>query len=441
MKTRWLRLVIALAIALIALGVGIGLGSRLLAQTSDSSSVAPAAPSEAVVDAAEAQAPGAGKDPLILSYPAKFVCQEPLQPGTFYYGTVAPLVKEQTGILIHNSQPYTLTFYKKAVQAPTENPLTTAQGVAPGKWVTVTLAPDRAFRINCDDIARLLTGNPAATFIGTYGIGVEVEGFVVIAVGPQPVSNRVTFGSLDVTAEYSRGSEVLKKDIDYQPWWWWWWWQLPWRLGYPYQRILTIDPAQNIDCRGTLYTALQQDAQQLSDPQRQLTQAALSEGAKIDPTSVTGQSGTSLPALVALVGRCDKVDRTTMSVDYVLVSNKALTDPDPRVGGNRLAYPWIAGHWYDLTVVMPQNVSKDLDDYLRKWNTQRWIDANTPSITNTTAIQSAMAYYFPYWCGWGYWWWWWNGGDCTDIGVGEGESLDVEQVVPTRVFMSVWPPR
>jgi hypothetical protein len=51
-----------------------------------------------------------------------------------------------------------------------------------------------------------------------------------------------------------------------------------------------------------------------------------------------------------------------------------------------------------------------------------------------------LVYYFPYWCGWGYWWWWWNGGSCTDIGVGEGESLDVEQVVATRVFMPVWPP-
>jgi len=51
-----------------------------------------------------------------------------------------------------------------------------------------------------------------------------------------------------------------------------------------------------------------------------------------------------------------------------------------------------------------------------------------------------MVWWFPYWCGWNYWWWWGNSNDCTDIAVGAGESLDVEQVTPTRVFMVKWPP-
>jgi hypothetical protein len=77
--------------------------------------------------------------------------------------------------------------------------------------------------VDCDDIAKLLTGNPAATFIGTYGIGVRVEGFVVIGIGPQAVAGTTSkYATLDVTAEYSRGSEVLKKDIHYVPWWRWW---------------------------------------------------------------------------------------------------------------------------------------------------------------------------------------------------------------------------
>ncbi|HET7087721.1 MAG TPA: hypothetical protein VFL17_03635, partial [Anaerolineae bacterium] len=307
MKARWLRLALALAIVLVALGALVVLGGIALARNPDAVSNAPPA-AAAVVDAGapDAQASTAESDPLVLSYAAKFVCQEPLQPGQFYYGTAAPLVEEQTGVLVHNSQPYTVTLYKKAVRARLE----TAPEIRPGAWVSVTLKPDHAIRIDCDDIAKLLTGSPAATFIGTYGIGVEVEGFVVILVGPQTVagSNVARFGPVDVTAEYVRASEVLKKDISYQPWWWWWWWPLPWRLGYAYQRILTIDPATNIDCRGVLYNALLQDAQAIADTQqRTLTLAALNAGQNTDPTKPT-RGGQDSPALVALIGRCDKID-------------------------------------------------------------------------------------------------------------------------------------
>ena len=436
MKTRWLRLALALAIVLVAVGALVVLGGIALARNPDRVSTAPPS-AAAVVDAGgpEAQALTAGNDPLVLSYAAKFVCQEPIPPGMFWYGPGVPLVEEQTGVLVHNSQPYTVTLYKKAVRARLEN----APEIAPGAWVSVTLKPDHAFRIDCDDIAKLLTGNPAASFSSTYGPGVEVEGFVVILVGPQIVSgsNVARFGPVDVTAEYVRASEVLKKDISYQPWWWWWWWPLPWRLGYPYQRILTINPANNIDCRSTLYGALAQDAQQIVDAQeRTLTLAALSAGQNTDPTKPT-RGEQDPPALVALIGRCDKIDATTMSVDYVLLSNKGFTDQDPRGGGTVVAYPWIPGRWYDLTVVVPQNESIDLDGYIRQWHTDLWIATKVPTAT----VQNAMAYYFPWWCGWGYWWWWWNGGDCIDIGVGEGESLDVEQVVPMRVFMPTWPPK
>ncbi len=425
------------AIALILLGAAAGLWGPDAFRKSDAIASVGAAALESVASAGarEANASNAAAAPLILSYSAKFVCQEPLQPGALYYGTVAPLVQEKTEVLIHNPQPNSITFYRKAVRARLES----AAEIAPGNWAAVTLKPDQAIRLDCDDVAKLLTGNPAATFIGTYGIGVKVEGFLVIGVGPQTVSGRTTVASLDVTAEYSRGSEVLKKDINYQPWWWYWWWPLPWRLGYAYQRILAIsDTTLNIDCRSALYNALHQDVTRNITDQTQAshTNAALSEGAKYDPTNVLNLAGDTQPALVALIGRCDKIDTFNMSVDYVLVSNKTSTDPDPRGGGTRIAYPWHPGRLYDLTVVMPQNVTKDLDAYLRQWHTQRWIDAGT----NSATVQTAMNYFIPYWCGWGYWWWWWHNGDCTDIGVGEGESLDVEQIVPTRVFMSVWPP-
>jgi len=390
--------------------------------------------------------------PMILQYSAKFVCMEPIQPGSYYYGAVAPLVKESTGVVIHNPNSFGVTLYKKAVRAPVENPNTTAQGVAPGKWVTVTLAPDYAFHIDCDDIAKLLTNNPAATFIGTFGIGVEVEGFVVVAIGPQinAAGTPLRYGPLDVTAEYARSSEVMKKDIHYQPWWWWWWWPLPWRLGYAYDRLVPIQtPTANVDCRDLLYSALRQDAQAIADTQqRTLTLAALDVGKSLDPTTV--QDSDTAPALVALLGRCNKIYAGTAwlaEIDYVLMSNKTCTDADPRTPAapgqcgvgltTNIGYPWWPGRWYDLPVVQPQNVSTDIDKYFRQWHTQRWIDAGAGAAT----VNAAMIYWFPYWCGWNYWWWWGNSNDCTDIGVGEGESLDVEPVAPTRVFMNVWPPQ
>ncbi len=446
MKTRELRLVMALAIALIALGAIAGFGvSGLVAQRADGSANARAAPLEVVNSAGAGEATTTQADPLILSYPAKFVCLAPLPPGQFWLGPTVPILEEKTEVLIHNSQPYTVTFYKKAVRARVED----APEIAPGAWVSVTLKPDHAIRVDCDDIAFLLTGNKLG-FSGNYGPGVKVEGFVVIAVGPQTVGNRLTFGSLDVTAEYNKGSEVLKKDISYQPWWIWWWWRdtLPWRLGYAYQRILPIiDPARNIDCRGTLYGALIQDTQQMTDTlQRDLTIQALNMGRQIEPANPP-RGEQDAPALVALIGGCDKIDATAASVDYVLVSNKTCTDADPRTPGTlgqcpgglstNIVYPWWPGRWYDLTVVVPQNVSIDLDGYIRQWHTDLWIAAKVPTAT----VQAAMVYYFPWWCGWGYWWWWWWGDDCIDIAVGEGESIDVEQIVPTRVFMPVWPPK
>ncbi|MCI0521559.1 MAG: hypothetical protein L0Z70_15045 [Chloroflexi bacterium] len=378
-------------------------------------------------------------DPLILSYAAKFVCTEALQPGMAYYGVAAPIVQQKTEVLLHNPNAFPVTFYKKAVRA------TNISGApaAPGAWTSKVLEPDYAVRIDCDEIARMLTGIPAATFIGTYGIGVTVEGYVVIGIGPQMVAgtNLLRYANLDVTAEYARSSEVLKKDVHYQPWWRWWWWGLPWRLGYPYERLLFIgDNTRNIDCRGLLYDALMQDAaREITDPiTLNHTLSALQVGQQID-------GGTALPnedtpaALVALIGNCSKLNDTQLNVAYTLVSNKASTDPDPRGGGNapsQVLYPWLPGRWYDLPVVMPQNVSTDLNDYFLRWHSQRWIDAGE----SQAVVNAAMVYYFPYWCGWGYWWPWWNAGDCVDIGVGEGESLDVETIAPMRVFMPSWPP-
>lgn len=398
-----------------------------------------AAEQEAAEPAAEA-----ALGTLVMSYAAKFVCTEPLQPGQQYLGAVAPIVKEKTEVLLHNPHDFAVKYYLKAVRASSLS----APPVAPGAWTARSLDPDRAVRADCDDITRLLTGNPAATFIGTFGIGVTVEGFVVVEVGPQTTAagGRVRYSPLDVTAEYARSSEVLKKDIHYQPWWIWWWWGLPWRLGYAYNRVILAQATSNVDCRAELYNALHQDAERdITDPtQLNLTHLALNNGQAVDPTRVTQLSNETPYGLVAVIGGCRKLFNSTgglvLDIDYALFSNKGPSDLDPRTPNQdqsaAILYPWIPGRWYDLPVVMPQNISTDVDDYFHRWFTQRWIDAGALA----SDVQVWMPYYFPYWCGWGYWWGWWNAGDCVDIGVGEGESLDVEQVTPQRVFMTIWPP-
>lgn len=443
MKAKILKSGLVLLVALSALALGVALWDRTspaLGANPQAPEASPPLEDEGGESLQEGQSPS-GTDPLILSYAAKFICQAPLQPGQFWYGPAAPIVEVTTDVLVHNPHDFTTRFWKKAVIAPIEH----TPPVQPGAWHAYELAPDHAFRINCDDIAQLLTGSPDATFIGTYGIGVTVEGFVVIGIGPQAVPGAVPlrYAPLDVTAEYARSSEVLKKDINYQPWWWWWWWPLPWRLGYAHERILPIaNPNLNIDCRGALYQALHQDVtEQIGDPtMAALTKQALTVGESLDPTRLGSLSNETPPALVALIGRCDKLSTTSMSVDYVLMSNKGSTDPDPRTGKaaqpSQVLYPWVPGRWYDLPVVMPQNVSIDMYDHFNRWQSQRWIDAGE----DPAAVSAAMQYYFPYWCGWGYWWPWWNNGDCTDIGVGEGESLDVEVINPSRVFMNQWPP-
>lgn len=454
MSTRTSVVVIALGLAVLAL-----LLLALPRQTSEArgadrvaAASAAVAPADSDADRPAAQTAAA---PMIMQYSAKFVCLEPLPAGTHYYGAVAPLTKESTGVVIHNPNNFPVTLYKKAVRAPVENPQTVAQGVAPGKWVTVTLAPDYAFHVDCDDIAKLLTNNPAATFIGTFGIGVEVEGMVVVAIGPQvnAAGTPVRYGPLDVTAEYVRSTEVMKKDIHYQPWWWWWWWGLPWRLGYAYERVIPVqNPTLNIDCRAQLYTALHDDVERdvVSPTLKALTHQALMTGQAMDPTTMGTTGEQTEPALVALIGGCRKIMNGTtlnLDIDYVLMSNKTCTDADPRTPGvpgqcgpglvTPVVYPWWPGRWYDLPVVHPQNVSTDLDRYFRTWHSQQWITAGAPG----PVVDVAMTYWFPYWCGWNYWWWWGNSNDCTDIAVGAGESLDVEQVTPTRVYMNIWPPQ
>jgi hypothetical protein len=126
--------------------------------------------------------------------------------GTVSFGQSVPLVLESTDVLVHNPNGFAVTYYEKPVLAP----LASSEPKDPGKWREVQLKPDYAVRLDCDEITKLLTGDPAATFFSYYGPGKRVEGFVVIGIGPQSAVGTAAarYAPLDVTAEYVRGSEV-----------------------------------------------------------------------------------------------------------------------------------------------------------------------------------------------------------------------------------------
>ena len=381
-------------------------------------------------------APPAGADPLIVSYGVKFVCLYPIQAGTLSIST-APVVEETTEIAIHNPHNATVDVYKKAVEARFEQ----QPQAVPGGKLRVQLQADRSFRIDCDDIAKLLTNNPAATFIGTFGVGVKEEGYIVLH----------SLRPVDVTAQYRRGSEVLKKDITYQPWWHFWWftgsggYPVSVNPGHANERVIPVPPSGNFDCREALTNELINDVNASPIPLQEKTHTinALSQGAQLSPTRLP--NGSEPPALVPLIGGCEKFQngpQTVADVDYVLVSNVHPSQPNPitliALCPVVPAYPWIYGRWSNLNVVVPNSYNLDLDKHIRDWLTKSWHPAWDG--VAATAYTCNMAYFFPFSCSWGYWYWWWGGDDCIDIGVGEGESLDAEQVTPQRVFCTVFPP-
>jgi hypothetical protein len=427
MNNRRLRRTAVLA-AIVALSLVLGGGSALARESVGATD--PADP----VNQADAEK-------LIFSYAAKFVCQEPVPAATVYFGRTVPLVRESTDVLVHNPNGFEVGFYEKVVLAP----LASAGPADPGHWREVRLKSDYAMRLDCDEITKLLTGDPTATFISKYGIGVRVEGFVVVGIGAQasPAGTAaVRYAPLDVTAQYARGSEVMKKDIHLQPWWTWWGWGLPWRLGYPYERLIPLGTglAGNLDCRALLYRALEEDAQREVVPANlPATLAALGAGEKLGPLNLPASD--SPPALVALIGRCNKVfsgNAFLADIDYLIVSNKGSSDAIPGVTPMPpipVPYPWVPGRWHDLAVVLPQQHNIDLDNYIRSWYASRWTDNDA----DPQLVAQVMLDFFPWWCGTPYWWGW-GPSDCIDIGVGEGESLDVLQITPTRVFMPAWPP-
>jgi hypothetical protein len=118
----------------------------------------------------------------VLYYAAKFVCGQ--LPTTAHPGLVQG--SYQTAINVHNPNPQTVDFRKKAVIANSED----QQRGAISKVVVDTLTPDQALEVDCASIATKLFGLPAGTAFNE-------KGFVVILT-PQ---NR----PLDVVGVYTAG--------------------------------------------------------------------------------------------------------------------------------------------------------------------------------------------------------------------------------------------
>jgi hypothetical protein len=372
---------------------------------------------------------------VVLSYAAKFVCTAAQPAGVPFYGTAAPIVQQTTEILVHNPNDHPVEISKIAYLSPVEPigaELPDPMPMLPYGFIP----PGASFSIDCSDIASHLLGMQFLT-------GVTYEGIVTVVIGPHQMAEEKLFPQLDVFAEYTRGSEVLKKDIHYQPWWTYWpwdyvWGDFPFALGFPYQRLFAFadPPIFPYDCRDILNTQLEEDILfQVTDPEGQtILIDALARGYELYfRADIPGDPGFQLPpenpdpALIPIIGRCDTIMDMGMSylqISYVIVSNHAPQGAP--------IYPWIPGRWFDMPVVIPQNTTLDFDYMFKYWHAYLWADHINFSY-GPNDLYPYLDYFFPYYAGWSGWWWNYNGTDSIDIGVGEGESIDVEQIMPLRL--------
>jgi len=385
------------------------------------------------------QAQEGENEEVVLSYSAKFVCTAPQPAGMPYYGSTPPVVHQTTEILVHNPNDHAVVISKAAYIALVEPPI--QEIFEPMDMILYGPIPAGAsFSIDCSDIAGHLLSQE-------FQVGTTYEGFVTIAIGPHQLYDEVLYPQLEVTAEYTRGSDTLIKDIHYQPWWTYWPWDFedgifPFQLGFPYTRIITLTTTYYPDlyyCKPELLDKVSRD---VIDAITDLTlRDEILDALEVGYTDYFGGDYPGMqpnvlppedpdPALIAVIGRCEVIidgGIRYMEVAYVMVSNQA--PPGSPI------YPWIPGRWYDLPVVFPTNMTTDLDYLFNYWHAQMWSDY----IGNTYTPEELMPkldYFFPYWSGWSGWWWDYNGTDSIDVGFGQGESIDVEQIMPSRLVRS-----
>lgn len=122
-------------------------------------------------------APAAAPGQMKYIYSAKFVCGD----GDSSESSVAPSMYF-TDINVHNPQWYNIGLYKKFVIASPED----SSQQLPSKWYRYSVGKDRAFEINCDDIAGKYWSDPDM-------VPPFYKGYVVISTDKQ----------LDVTGVYT----------------------------------------------------------------------------------------------------------------------------------------------------------------------------------------------------------------------------------------------
>jgi hypothetical protein len=127
--------------------------------------------------------------------PSVLPSEPPVKPGNY-----------ATAINIHNFHTFNESLCKKAVLAPPEGCLTTSQPTPScfppviGKFVPVTLHPDQAFEVDCNDIVSLLRPSlPAGTTLPSF-----IKGFVEIVVpSSNPAGTAPPINPLSVTGVYT----------------------------------------------------------------------------------------------------------------------------------------------------------------------------------------------------------------------------------------------
>jgi hypothetical protein len=141
----------------------------------------------------------------------------PINPARGFGPQSEPRVKPgnyATAVNIHNFHTFQVTLCKKAVLAPPEHCFTSVPSNDPactriiGKPVTLTLGPDDAFEVDCQDIVSLLFPQGTTTPIPPF-----IKGFVEISVAPQfflPLNNPIS-----VTGVYT--SMICPNSFDQTP--------------------------------------------------------------------------------------------------------------------------------------------------------------------------------------------------------------------------------
>jgi len=103
-------------------------------------------------------------------YSAKYVCTEAMPAGTFTYGRRLRSSRKNGCV-----DPQPERFSDHFIPESGERFVRRFSARNSRSLDLIQLGADYSIKLTCDDVAKMLTGDPNADFSGTYGIGVTVE--------------------------------------------------------------------------------------------------------------------------------------------------------------------------------------------------------------------------------------------------------------------------